>query len=357
MSLQCHVKGDRMALSGWLPFATQKTLLPPCDSWHLVQSNRSNLGVQKTKRTATMTLFRKSNSFLRCSSLFPIIIKLWNMFQLSLSSSMLSIDPVLFHLQVCQVPGLSIHLPPDPKQHAPECSGSPPAIWNQGSGAQGVKLPEAKVGNGGEKKGELKLARRLPEGFWGATSYRELASKKPKRWEFPFPTCEPAEFPSDQRPSSVQRIPWSATVAAGGCCCQSSSGGSLSLLVPVYRSWQPISAGCWILESNFQTTSTARWIFIDFRDMFFRWFALKNGSLPKHFNFNTHIISPAKNAEVETCQKTWIFPYKLSIETSHPLKNQQILLRKPWASRFGEAHGSWTTCPARTRFPKARVIF
>ena len=82
----------------------------------------------KTKRTATMTLFRKSNSFLKCSSLFPIIIKLWNMFQLSLSSSMLSIDPVLFHLQVCQVPGLSIHLPPDPKQHAPECSGSPPAI-------------------------------------------------------------------------------------------------------------------------------------------------------------------------------------------------------------------------------------
>ena len=206
MSLQCHVKGDRMALSGWLPFATQKTLLPPSDSWHLVQSNRSNLGVQKTKRTATMTLFSKSNSFLRCSSLFPIITKLWNMFQLSLSSSMLSIDPVLFHLQVCQVPGLSIHLPPDPKRHAPECSGSPPAIWNQGSGRQTLQA-------------------KLLEGFWGATSYRELAAKKPKRWEFPFPACEPAEFPSDQRPSSVQRIPWSATVAAGGCCCQSSSGG------------------------------------------------------------------------------------------------------------------------------------
>ena len=120
-------------VTGWLwvdgcPSPPKTTLLPPCDSWHLVQSNRSNLGVQKTKRTATMTLFRKSNSFLKCSSLFPIIIKLWNMFQLSLSSSMLSIDPVLFHLQMCQVPGLSIHLPPDPKQHAPECSGSPPAI-------------------------------------------------------------------------------------------------------------------------------------------------------------------------------------------------------------------------------------
>lgn len=215
-------------VTGWLwvdgcPSPPKKHCSHPVIHGTLSRATGAILACKKTKRTATMTLFSKNNSFLKCSSLFPIISKLWNMFQLSLSSSMLSIDPVLFHLQVCQVPGLSIHLPPDPKRHAPECSGSPPAIWNQG--AQGVKLCRLRLAMVEKTKGELKLARRLPEGFWGAKSYRELASKKPKRWEFPFPTCEPAEFPSDQRPSWVQRIPWSATVAAGGCCCQSSSGG------------------------------------------------------------------------------------------------------------------------------------
>lgn len=67
---------------------------------------------------------------------------------------------------------------------------------------------------------------------------------------------------------------------------------------------------------------------------------------------------PPKMLRLKLAKKPLNFPLRFSHRNIPSFEKwQQILLRKPWASRFGEAHGSWTTCPAQRQCNLLRTVW